>query len=190
MAVFNKISKAQKRKIFLLKRKSYVLKESFETNFGEIEIYTVNHYGAKVKAKKLFFKNFGNNFHLAEEMPSKDYLIKLSAKNVLSELKTKKINSVYINCDLDFSLIESICRYAKALYLNQEPFCCYGQKLFKSCGVLPRPFKSGICCDRVLDGTENCQAVLPKELHGICPKEFSPTLFCCLIYTENGYFIG
>ena len=80
LVVFNKISKAQKRKTFLLKRKSYVLKETYETAFGEIEIYTVNYYKTKEKAKKLFVKNFGNNFHTAEETPHKDYLLKLLAK--------------------------------------------------------------------------------------------------------------
>lgn len=190
LVVFNKISKAQKRKTFLLKRKSYVLKETYETAFGEIEIYTVNYYKTKEKAKKLFVKNFGNNFHTAEETPNKDYLIKLLAKKAINMLKSKEINSVFINCDMEFSLIEEICRYAKELYLNQELYFCFGQKLFENCGVLPREFKSGICCDMVLDGKENCQAVLPKELLEVCPKEFSPTLFCSLIYTENGYFIG
>ena len=188
--VFKKISKAQKKKTFLSKRKSYVLKESFQTAFGEIEICTVNYYKKTEKAKKLFFKNFGDQYHTAEETPKEEYLIKLSAKNTLKSLKAKEIESVFINCDIEFSLVEEICRYAKELYLNNELYSCFGQKLFENCGVLPRQFKSGICCDKVLDGKENCQAVLPKELLEVCPKEFTPTLFCSLVYSENGYFVG
>ncbi len=188
--VFNKISKAQKRKTFLLKRKNYIEKEYFKTNYGEIEIYTVKHYYSEKKAKKLFKKNFGTAFHTVTEQPNENYRLKLCAKRIINDLKAKKSETVYINRQVDFKDIESICRYAKELYLNQELYSLYGQKLFENCGVLPRQFKSGICCDMVLDGKENCQAVLPKDLFEICPKEFSPTLFCSLIYAENGYFIG
>ncbi len=188
--VYKKISKQQKREIFILKRKNYVEKEHFKTNYGEIEIYTVNHFCSEKKAKKLFIKNFGTAFHTANEQPNENYRLKLCVKRIINDLKTKKAENVYINCQADFKDIEQICRYSKQLYLSQELFSCFGQKLFENCGVLPRVFKSGIFCDRILGENENPCAVLPNELTEVCPKEFSPTLFCSLIYTENGYFIG
>jgi hypothetical protein len=189
-AVFKKISKKQKRKTFFLKHRNYVEKEHFKTNYGEIEIYTVNHYCSEKKAKEIFSKNFGGGFHTADEHPSNDYVIKLCAKRILYDLKTKKAETVYINCQADFKEIEAICRYAKQLYLNEELYSLFAQKLFENCGVLPRMVANSIFCDRVLDGKETPQVKLSEELLEVCPKEFTPTLFCSLLYTENGYFTG
>ena len=91
--------------------------------------------------------------------------------------------------DKPFNL-KVICRYSKKLYLNETLFDMYGSALFENCGVLPKIYKSGVVCDLVLNGKENCQAVLPKELLTVCPNDFPVTLFCSLIYTENGYFVG
>ncbi len=182
--------KSEKQKHFFKRRKNFVEKCVYTTSFGEIEIYTVHYFKKCEKAKKLFFKNFGCDFHSTNEKPNEEYLIKLSAKKIIDALKAKKAKSVFIDTNTDFSVIENICRYSKKLYLNQTLFNSYGAALFENCGVLPKVYKSGAVCDMVLNGKENCQAVLPKELLEICPSDFPATLFCSLIYTENGYFVG
>lgn len=187
VAVFRKINK---KRIFFIKPRSYVKKDCYATSFGEIEIYTVYHSICEKKAKKLFFKNFGTNFHTADEEPSENYLIKLCHKKIINDLKAKKAQTVFVDFEIPFEEIEKVCQYSKVLYLNSNLFYKYSLKLFENCGVYPCLFKPGIVCDRVLNEKEKPTANLNEEVAKICPKEFSPTLFCSLIYQENGIFTG
>lgn len=179
--------KTAKEKLRLC-RKERIEKEIFESNFGDITLYTVYHY-----TKEPFFTPERIGKALKEELfsPSsdipKEYLVSVVLDELIEKLKRTSGKTVCLNREFCYSpRIDEICRYAKKVYtlfpIPEERI----NKIYETYGTLPVFSKLPVAADFCPDIKTPFNPTLPKELEKIRPKEFSPLLFASLLYKKNG----
>lgn len=168
-----------------------IIKDSFCSHYGEINIYRIYHF-----SKKPFFtperleKALKERLYTPDSPVPEEYLKKAVLLRLTEKLKTERGKTVFLSDGLCRSpLLGQLCRYSSRVYIMSDALPDNAEEIYKSYGTLPIVTSIPVAADYCPDIREPFDLSLPKEYEEICPKEFSPLLFAALLYKENGVMI-
>lgn len=184
-----------KRRTFLQKlhlcKKEKIIKESYDTAFGEINIYRIYYFSKQPSfTESRLRQSVKEPLYRPDSPLPEEYLKEALMLRLLKQLKNSSGKTVCLNGDLCDTLhLGEICRYAKKVFTVRESLPENAEEIYKKYGTLPIPTSFPVAADFCPDTREPLSITLPEELCHICPKEFSPLLFAGLLYKENGKMI-
>lgn len=171
--------------------KEKIIKDSFSTIYGEINVYRIYHF-----SKKSYFTPEKLSQALSEKLYTssapiyEEYLKKLVLLQLIEKLKVNSGKTVYLSKEfLNTPLLGEICRYSQKVYIMGELLPNQADSIFRKYGTLPIYTSAPIAADFCPDKKDAFLLSLPEEVKDICPDEFFPLLFASLVYKENSVMI-
>lgn len=171
--------------------KEKIIKDTFSTYYGEINIYRIYHFSPEpFFTPKRLSKALKETLYTPYSPVPKEYLKRAVLLRLIEKLKKDGGKTVFLGKEFfGTDLLGEICRYSARVYIMSDTLPENAEQIYRKYGTLPLCSAVPVVADFCPDTKEPFTVSLPEELKTICPKEFSPLLFAALIYKENQMMI-